>query len=328
MTKVKVASMDVMAPDVYEIIRSQLPENFELVTLETGTIEDRIQKVRDCDFILAATGAVPAEVIRAGNKLRMIQQQGVGFDKTDVDVATKLGIEVCITPEGTSVGVAEHVVLLILAIYKNLREISNAMYEGKFLMWDLRSRSFEINNKVIGFVGFGRIAKEAAKRLVNFNAKIIFCDNYVTLSEEEQKEYNATQIDSLDELLSKSDIVSIHVPSNEETRGMVNKEFFMKMKKSAIFINTARGDLVNEKDLIEALETEEIFGAGLDVFPKEPLPPDNPYIKLKNVTLTPHVSAGTVDALITKIKCASDNIIRFINCEETLHSLNKDKIKA
>lgn len=327
MSEFKVVSMDFATPDVYEIIRSELPDNFELVTLETGTLEDRIQKVRDCDFIIAATGAVPAEVIRAGNKLKMIQQQGVGFDKTDVEEATKLGIEVCITPEGTSVGVAEHVVLLILAVYKNLREISNAMYEGKFLMWDLRSRSFEINNKVIGFVGFGRIAKEAAKRLVNFNAKIMFFDKYVSLSKEEQKEYKAVKLDSLDELLSQSDIVSIHVPLNEETKGMVNKEFFRKMKKSAIFINTARGDLVNEKDLIEAIETSEIFGAGLDVFPKEPLPPGNAYIKLKNVTLTPHVSAGTVDALKTKIKYASANILRFINGDDTLHSLNKQNIK-
>lgn len=327
MEKIKIVSMDFATEDVYEIIRGQLPEQFELVTLETGTLEDRINKVKDCEFIIAATGSIPGEVIKAGNKLRMIQQQGVGYDKTDVALATELGIEVCITPEGTSVGVAEHVVLLILAVYKNLIKVSKDMEEGRFPMWEYRTHAYEIYGKTVGFIGFGRIAREAAKRLQGFKANIVFYDSYLQMSKEEQEELKVTQLSSMDELLKVSDIVSVHVPSNEETRGFINKDFFSKMKNSAIFINTARGDLVNEKDFFEAINNKVIAGAGIDVYPVEPLPADNKYKTLENVTLTPHISAGTVDALKTKINHVVMNILRFMNGEETLHSLNKDQIK-
>lgn len=326
MTKYRVASFDLATSDVYEVIRNQFPDNFELITLESGTLEDRVEKAKEADFIIAATGSIPTEAIRAAKNLKMIQQQGVGFDKTDVDLATKLGIEVCITPEGTSIGVAEHVVLLILAVYKKLVKISSEMHEGKFPMWDYRTQCFEIYGKTIGFVGFGRIAREAAKRLQGFEPKIIFYDNYINMSKEEQQELNVIQVSSVDELLERADIVSVHVPSNNETRGSINKEFFNKMKKTAIFINTARGDLVNEEDFFDAINNKVIAGAGIDVYPKEPLPSDNRYIGLENVTLTPHISAGTVDALKTKIDHVCENINRFINGEETLHSLNKDKI--
>mgnify|MGYP000913796808 FL=1 len=327
MDKYKIASFDLATEDVYEIIRRQLPSNFELVTLETGTLEDRIEKARDADFIIAATGSIPTEAIKAAKKLKMIQQQGVGFDKTDVELATKLGIEVCITPEGTSVGVAEHVILLILAVYKKIIKISNDMHEGKFPMWDYRTGCYEIYGKTIGLVGFGRISREVAKRLRGFEPQIIFYDNYISLSKAEQEELNVTQVSCLDKLLELSDIVSIHVPSNSETRGMINEDFFGKMKKTAILINTARGDLINEKDFFDAINNKIIAGAGIDVYPIEPLPPNNPYVKLKNVTLTPHISAGTVDALKTKIDHVCANINRFLNGEETLHSLNRDKIR-
>jgi len=326
MKKYKIASFDLATEDVYEVIRSQFPDNFELITLKDGTLEDRIRIAEEADFFISATGAIPTEAIASAKNLKFIQQQGVGFDKTDVDLATKKGIEVCITPEGTSVGVAEHVVLLILAVYKKIVKISNEMYEGKFPMWDYRTQCFEIYGKTTGFVGFGRIAREAAKRLQAFESRIVFYDNYVKMSEEEQQALNVKQIDTLEELLGISDIVSVHVPSNNETRGSINKEFFGNMKKTGIFINTARGDLVNEADFFEAMKEGTIMGAGIDVFPKEPLPADNEYIKLPNVVLTPHISAGTVDALKAKINHVCANINRFINGEETLHSLNKDKI--
>lgn len=322
----KVASFDFATEDVYEVIRNEFPKNFKLITLEHDTLEDRIEKAKEVDFIIAATGSIPTEAIRAAKNLKMIQQQGVGYDKTDVELATKLGIEVCITPEGTSIGVAEHVVLLILAVYKKIIKISNEMYEGKFPMWDYRTECFEIYGKTVGFVGFGRIAREAAKRLQGFEPSIVFYDSYINLTEKEQEEMNVTQVTDMDELLKISDIVSVHIPSNSETRGSINKEFFHKMKRTAIFVNTARGDLVNEEDFLDAINNKVIAGAGIDVFPREPLLIDNPYIKLEDVILTPHISAGTVDALKTKIHHVCSNINRFINGEETLYSLNKDKI--
>ena len=327
MKEYKIASFDFATEDVYDVIRSRFPENFELITLETGTLEDRIEKARDADFIIAATGSIPTEAIRTAKNLKMIQQQGVGFDKTDVELATELNIEVCITPEGTSVGVAEHTILLILSLYKKLVTISKDMYEGKFPMWDYRAQSYEIFGKTVGLVGFGRISMEVAKRLQGFEPRIVVYDKYVRLSKEEQDRLNIIQIETLEELLKISDIVSVHMPSNNQTRGSINKEFFNKMKETAIFINTSRGDLVNEQDLFDVLYNNKIAGAGIDVYPIEPLPSDNPYIKLPNVTLTPHISAGTVDALKTKIDHVCANINRYLNGEETLHSLNKDRIR-
>jgi phosphoglycerate dehydrogenase-like enzyme len=328
MKKYRIASFDFATEDIYEVIREQFPDNFELVTLKDGSLDDRIRIAEDADFLISATGAIPTEAIAGAKNIKMIQQQGVGFDKTDVDLATKLGIEVCITPEGTSIGVAEHVVLLVLAVYKKIVTISNEMYAGKFPMWDYRTKCFEIFGKTTGFIGFGRIAREAAKRLQAFESEIVFYDNYLNMSDEEQRLLNVKQINTLDELLAISDIVSVHVPANDETRGFINKEFFSKMKKTAIFINTARGDLINEKDFFEAMRNETIMGAGIDVFPKEPLPADNEYIKLPNVVLTPHISAGTVDALKAKINHVCANINRYLEGKETLHSLNKDKIAA
>lgn len=326
MKKIKVASFDFATEDIYKVIQEELPENFQLIPLKTGSLDEKIKNGKEADFFIAATGAIPTEVILEAKKLKMIQQQGVGYDKTDVELATKLGIEVCITPEGTSIGVSEHVVLLILAVYKNIILVSNKMHEGKFPMWDYRTRAFEIFGKTVGLLGFGRISREVAKRLQGFEAKIVFYDEFIKMSETEQKALNVKQVESLDELLALSDIVSAHVPSNEQTRGSINKEFFLKMKRNAIFINTARGDLVNEQDFIWAIKNKVIAGAGIDVFEKEPLPPNNPYIELENVTVTPHIAAGTIDALRTKIKHVSANILRYLNGEETLHSINKHKI--
>lgn len=328
MAPIKVVSMDLAAPDVYDIIRRTMPPEFELVTLETGTLEDRVAKVKGCEYIITAVGAVPTQVIETADKLRMIQHQGVGVDKTDIEAATRRGIEVCITPEGTTIGVAEHIVLLILAVYKNLRSVVEQMNQGGFPMWTLRGRSHEIYGKTAGFVGFGRIARAAAKRLRAFEADIVFYDAYAEVSDAEMAELGAKRVDSLDALLAVADIVSINTPATPETRGMVDAAFFARMKPSAVFINTARGDLVNEQDFFAAMKNGVIAGAGIDVFPKEPLSADNEYVKLPNVILTPHISAGTVDALRCKIQHAFANIQRYIKGEETWHSINGEQLKA
>lgn len=326
MKKYKITYLDLVPEDIYNIARESFSDKFEWTILSNNTLEEKIHKVREADFILAGAESIPAEVIISAKKLKMIQHHGVGFDKIDVDAATEHGVEVCINPEGTVVGVAEHTILLILAVYKKLIKISRDMYEGKFPTWEYRTQSYEIYGKTVGFVGFGRIAKETAKRLQGFEAKIIFFDKYINMSLDEQLRLNVKQVSSLDELLSLSDIVSVHMPLTDDNRNSIDKVFFEKMKRTAIFINTARGGIVNEEDFFEAIENKIIAGAGIDVFPQEPLPKGNKYIKLDNVTLTPHCSAGTVDALKSKMSHCFINISKYINGEETLHSVNKDKI--
>lgn len=321
-----VASMDLLTPDTAEIIRRCMPEGFKLVTLTDGSLEDRLRITENCDFIITATGAVPTQVIKGAKKLRMIQHQGVGVDKTDIETATERGIEVCITPEGTSIGVSEHVILLILAVYKHLYEVADTMFKGGFPMWEMRGRSHQLYGKTVGLVGFGRIAIEVSKRLRAFRSEILFYDSFVHMSEEEQDALGVRQVETLDELLSRSDVVSLHVPLLPETRGIANKSFFAKMKSTAILINTARGDLVVEQDFFDAVNNHVIAGAGIDVYSKEPLPKESGYRALPNVILTPHISAGTVDALETKITYAFANIQRFLRGEATHHSVNGTRL--
>lgn len=319
----KVLYLNLATPDVYEIVRSQLPEGFSLLTLSNNDDQERLEKAKEADFFLVADAAVAEKHIEAAPKLKLIQHQGVGYERIDVAAARKRGIPVALTPEGTSIGVAEHVFLLILALYKKLLKAHSCLVQGEWLQWGLRSNSYEIYGKTIGLVGFGRIAQEVALRAKAFGAKIIYFDKYVQVSLEEKKNLGAESVNTLDELLAQSDIVSIHVPMTAETKEMVNASFLQKMKDSAILVNTARGKIVNEEALTKALENKWIAGAGLDVFYTEPLAPQSPLIRLENVVLTPHISAGTCDALITKMRAAFGNMQRVLRQEEPVNQVKE-----
>jgi len=309
MPEYKVVYMNYATEKVYEIIRSQLPEGFELVTLKRDDDKERLKKIEDVDFVLVATAKLTREMLEKAKRLRLIQHQGVGYDTTDVQTAKRLGIPIGLTPEGTSIGVAEHTILLILAVYKRLVVAHDSLLKGKWLQFALRPESYEMYGKTLGLVGFGRIGREVAKRAKPFDVRILYYDKYILVSQEEKEKLGVEEA-PFEKLLGESDIVSLHVPLTDETKGMLNGGTFNAMKKTAILINTARGSLVNEKDLFEALRDRTIAGAGLDVFEKEPPSPDNPIFKLDNVILTPHISAGTKDALIAKMRAAFANMVR------------------
>lgn len=321
MAKYKVLYMNVATPDVYEIIQSQLPEGFELITLEHDDDKERVEKAREVDFFLVADAAITEEHIAAAPKLKLIQHQGVGYEKIDLVAARKRGIPVALTPEGTSIGVAEHVFLLVLALYKKLIKAHTSLLRGEWLQWALRKDSYEIYGKTFGLIGFGRIARQVAVRARAFGARVIFFDKYVYLSEEDKEELGVSAVNTLDELLALSDIVSIHVPLTKETYKLIDASALKKMKPTAILINTARGKIVDEQALVEVLKDGRILGAGLDVFYDEPLDPDSPLTQLENVVLTPHIAAGTRDALITKMRAAFANMLRVLNNERPLNEV-------
>jgi lactate dehydrogenase-like 2-hydroxyacid dehydrogenase len=181
---------------------------------------------------------------------------------------------VALTPEGTTIPVAEHVFLLILSLYRNLLPAATALREGRWLQWSLRSRSFNLVGKRLGIVGLGRIGREVARRGRAFGCQIIYTD-LARAPAEVEAELEATYA-SLDDLLAQADIVTLHVPLTEATRGLIGARELARMRPSAILINTARGGLVDEEALYRALVTGQIAGAGLDVFAQEPPPPDTP----------------------------------------------------
>lgn len=285
-------------------IRAELPVGWRLSI--PGNPEDVSQELGTCDFILVADRAITAADLVAAPRLRMIQHQGVGYDKIDLVACAARGIPVALTPEGTTTGVAEHTLLLILALYKQLLPAANAAREGRWLQWELRSTSHEISGKALGLVGYGRIGREVARRAAAFDARVFYFDPYQAPG----GHATAVRVDTLEQLLRASDIISLHVPLNGETRGLINEASLTCTKRGAILINTSRGGLIEEQALADALDTGQLAGAGLDVLSQEPPAANHPLLRRQNVLVTPHISAGTRDAFSTKMRTAFANMLR------------------
>jgi phosphoglycerate dehydrogenase-like enzyme len=295
--------------DVYQVIRSEMPAGWRLITACHKTPEGCREQLREADFLLAAVWPVGENELEVARKLKMVQHQGVGHDHIDKAALKARGIPMAICPAGTTTGVAEHTLLLILAVYKRLVIADTGLRRGQWLQWELRATSFELAGKTLGLLGFGRIGQAVAKRAHAFDAHILYYDPFLPEPPDASHAYGARAV-SLDRLLAESDILSIHVPLTAQTRNLLRAGEFQRMKRSAILINTARGEVVEEAALVAALENRVISGAGLDVFQQEPINPDNRLLKIPSVVVTPHISAGTVDALREKMRAVFANLQR------------------
>lgn len=308
MKKPLIVYFAVVPTEVLDIVRAEVPDGFDFCSLELGTPEEKAERIREADYILVATEKITEELLAQAPNLKLIQHQGVGYDNIDLAATIRRNIPVALTPEGTTVGVAEHTMLLILALYKKLPTAHQSLKDGKWLVWELRPDSYELAGKQLGLIGFGRIGQEVARRARAFDARVAYFDMVQPRSDIPQR-LEATFL-SFDELLRTSDIVSIHVPRTPQTLGLIGEPELGLMKPTAILINTARGGIVEEAALYKALQERRIAGAGLDVFEQEPPDSRNPLLSLDNVVLTPHIAAGTRDALVTKMRAAFANIVR------------------
>jgi phosphoglycerate dehydrogenase-like enzyme len=298
--------------EVLSIIREELPPGWRLLRTSGS---DYSRELAECDFILLPDQPVRDEHLVAAPRLQMIQHQGVGYERIDVAACRARKIPVCLTPEGTTTGVAEHTLLLILAVYKQLIRAATGVHNGKWMQWELRGGSFELSGKTLGLVGFGRIGREVARRALAFDANVTFYDPVVSKSDDPK----ITRCHSLDELLASADIVSLHIPLTSENKNYVNEQFLARCKPTAVLVNTARGGLVDEAALAYALNSGRLAGAALDVLGKEPPDPTNPLLHLPNVLVTPHIAAGTRDALKTKMRAAFANMLRRTRGEPLWH---------
>lgn len=277
------------SPEIISAIKRELPNGFELIH-DSGS-----QSIKGVAYFIIGGGALlSAADIEAAKSLRLIQKWGIGVDKIDLAAAAKKGIPVAITAGANSDVVAEHAILLMLALYKHLPLIHNSIRAGEWLRTEMRSVSYMIKGKTAGIVGLGNIGKQVAQRLNAFGAAVRYYDIKRPSPEGEQQ--LKVEFRALDELLSTSDIVTLHVPLTPETCGMINSEKLSMMSPSAIIINTARGGVIDETALAEALQRGRLWGAGLDVFSVEP-PRGNPLLQLENVVLTPHVGGAAVEAV-------------------------------
>ena len=240
-----------------------MPAGFRFLVVASQEREELLRLVPEADFLLVATARVDEELLRAAPRLRLVQHQGVGYDNIDVDACRRAAIPVALTPEGTTIGVAEHTLLLILALFRHLLTVDAAVRRGEWPVWSMRSRSVELAGKTVGLIGFGRIGREVARRARAFDTTIVYHDA-VRAPASVEAELGAVYM-SRDDLLRQADIVSLHVPLTAETRGMIGERELRLMRPHAVLINTARGALVDEQALVRALAEEWIAGAGLDV---------------------------------------------------------------
>ena len=311
----RVVYAEPVPPEVEAIIRSCLPDGFALRARRADEALAAI--VGEADFLLVATTRVTAEVIAAAPRLKLIQHQGVGYNNIDLAAAAHAGIAVALTAEGTSVPVAEHVFLLILSLYRRLFAARESLREGRWLQWELRAESYDLAGKRMGIVGLGRIGREVAKRARAFDCEVLYSDAARAPAEVEA-ELGATYT-PLEELLARSDIVTVHVPLSPETRGLIGAAELALMRPSALLLNVARGGIVDEAALHEALSAGRLAGAGLDVYAVEPPEVGHPLLRLDNVVATPHIAAGTRDALAAKMAAAFANMQRALR-GEALHN--------
>jgi phosphoglycerate dehydrogenase-like enzyme len=300
--------------DVNDVIREAMPAGWRLVVPDGDSPVACRGQLEDADFLLTAVWPVGPAELQAAPRLRMVHHQGVGHDHIDKEALRARGIPLALCPAGTTVGVAEHTLLLILAVYKRLVVADARLRQGAWLQWQLRSTSFELAGKTLGLVGFGRIGRAVAKRAHAFDARIVYHDPYMTERPPEAGAWDARPM-GLDDLLACADIVSLHTPATADTRRLIGAPELARMRRSAVLINTSRGSVVDEAALLAALESRRIAGAGLDVFEEEPLGRDSRLLRCEWVVLTPHIAAGSVDAFRVKMRSVFENLERFVRGE-------------
>jgi phosphoglycerate dehydrogenase-like enzyme len=323
-TPIKVFYLSHAPSEVYDIIRAEVPDGFTLVTLDEDNEAERLARIGDCEVVIPAAASLRRPLIAAARKLKLVHHQGVGYhDTVDVEALRERRIPLALTPEGTTEGVAEHAVLLMLAVCKILPYADAELREGRWHVNALRPRSRQLFGRTVGYVGMGRIGQATAERLRVFGTRGIYCDDFAPLPELRERELGLTRL-GLDEVLAGAEILSLHVPLTPATRHLLDERTIARMRPGAIVINTARGGLIDEAALCRALESGRLGGAGLDVFEAEPVTPANPLCRLANVVLTPHISAGTRDALSAKMSALFANVRRFYAGEPLRNQVKLD----
>jgi D-3-phosphoglycerate dehydrogenase len=305
-------NMNVLLPQPIETEAISFLEkkNCIVTTAPDPKPETVLPLLKDAHGLILRTGiTINRELIENADKLLVISRTGGGLDNVDVVSASERGIIVTSNLGVNTISVAEHVLSMMLALSKRLSLLDQAVRNDNF---GIRYQNFprDISGKTIGLLGFGRIGYEIGRICrQTFDMQVIAYDPY--LADEKKNEcLNWMSLVELKELLSKSDFISIHVPLTDQTRNMVDEAELSQMKSDAILINASRGGVVNESALVKALQNNQIAGAGLDVFSEEPVPADNPLLKLENVILTPHTAALTKECVtrmaIEAAKCVLD----------------------
>ena len=283
--------------------------NYEYEIIENLEAQDIKSKISNCDAISIRTAKLSGELINCSKNLKIISRHGVGYDNIDLTASKEKNITLAITATANAVAVAEHVLFMLLNIAKRKSMYDESVKSGNFSNRNKLPKTIEIWNKNILIAGFGRIGQCLIKRCQGFEMNVFVYDPFV--SKEVVESLGGKKVENLEDSIKNMDAVSLHVPLNDKTKNLINYNLLRKMKKNCIIINAARGGVINETDLDRALNENLIFGAGLDVFEKEPPDQNNPLLKNDKVFLSPHTAAFTEECMVRMGKETIQNIIDF-----------------
>jgi D-3-phosphoglycerate dehydrogenase / 2-oxoglutarate reductase len=293
-------------------------EGYEVVGERGPLSEERmLELVGDLDGLLCGDDAITSAVIeKALPRLKVIAKYGIGIDKIDVDHATSRGLPVTFCPGVNHTTVAEHTFALLLAVVRNLIQEVDITRAGD---WQ-RITGTEIMGKTIAIAGLGRIGKEVAVRAKAFGMKVKAFDLY--WDEEFAKAHEVIRCESLEEVFSEADFISLHVNLTDETRNMLNQESITKLKDGAVVLNCARGELVDSEAMVAALQSGKLGGYGADVLDLEPPPKDHPLLNAPNTVITPHIGSRTYESVQRQAGMATRNLINVMKGEKPLAQVN------
>jgi D-3-phosphoglycerate dehydrogenase len=291
--KWKVSCLEAWDEEVKRIVLQVAPPEFEVTFASSYDPAEQYALGIQGDFILTGWAPVPAKMIEDAPRLRMVHKWGAGYDKIDLAAARRRGIPVLVASGANASPVAEHAIALMLAVYRRIPYVDKSLRKGLWLKQDMRSVCRQLKGKTVGLLGLGNIGRQVARKIAGFEVNVIYYD--VRRADEATEKSLALTYVTFEDLLAKSDIVSVHVPLLDSTRNLLNAANIAKMKDGAVIINTSRGGVVDEKALYDALVSGKLFGAGLDTHAVEPPAPDNPLYELDQVVLSPHTGAVVVD---------------------------------
>ena len=267
------------------------------------TDEDTLEALQGCVAVIAGSDPYTDRVLAGLPQLRIISRNGVGYDRIDVAAATRRGVAVTITPDSNHQAVAEHALALMLAV---ARSIAQSAIDTRSGNWRRRSVAIPLRGRTLGILGLGRIGRSVAIRAAAFGMRLLAFEKFPDMP---FVKAHAIELVDLDTLLSRSDFVTLHMPMSAETKEIINRQTLARMQPGSVLINTARGALVNEPDLVEAIKSGHLAGAGLDVLATEPPPEDHPLLALDNVIVSPHIAAFDSQAIEEMAIDAARNIL-------------------
>lgn len=296
-------------PDVLAYLGEFVPKGYRWLPIEQGApVADRRAAFAECDYVFAYPGDPTAAELAQAPRLKLFQLLSAGYDWLDLEMFRRAGIPLANNDGSNALSTAEHTVLLMLALLRQLTWHHEATARGAWPGMEKTLQLRELRGRVVGLVGFGHIGRHVARLVSAFGAEVLYTARRRATPAEEQP--TGARYRTLPELLGESDIVSLHVPLGPQTRGMIDAAALARMRPGSWLVNTARGGLVDEAALVEALRRGHLAGAALDVFPEEPIPTGCPLLQLPNVVLTPHIGGVTRDAWTWRMEAAWSNVAR------------------